>query len=185
MFPFSYQRNRFDGIGFHMGFTTISYFQHSLSRGRVSLRSKDIMDPPVIEHNMYTDPEDMKRTIAGIRVAMNVSQQEPLLKHGARPFKKPVIGCEDHDLFSNAYLECAARSLPFNFNHDTSTCRMGPNKDGSTVVDPRLRVHGIEGLRVADASIFPEVTTGNIVAGVMMVAERAADFIKEDHNLKL
>ncbi len=125
----------------------------------------------------------MRRTLAGIRAFMKVSLSEPLSKHGSRPFYKPVVGCEAHAQFSDAYLECAARTIPFNFNHDTSTCRMGPKGAEGVVVDPELRVHGIEGLRVADASVMPEVTTGNIVAVCMMIGERAADFIKKEHDL--
>ena len=79
------------------------------------------------------------------------------------------------------YFRCVARSNGLNWFHQTGTCKMGAEDDPSAVVDPMLRVRGVDSLRVVDASIFPDTLTGNTNAPVIMVAERAADMIKQQH----
>ena len=81
--------------------------------------------------------------------------------------------------FSDAYWECAARHITHNFDHDVGTCAMGPPSDPNAVVDPELRVYGVPNLRVADASIMPTIVSGNTQAPVIMIAEKAADLIRE------
>ena len=87
----------------------------------------------------------------------------------------PDVGSSDDDLFE--FVKDTADS----YHHQAGSCRMG--LDEMAVVDPRLRVHGIQGLRVADASVMPAVTSGNCHAGIVMIAERCADFVKTTHGL--
>lgn len=88
--------------------------------------------------------------------------------------------CPDVEYLSDAFWECLARFYSQTIYHPVGTCKMGPYSDRDAVVDPRLRVYGIQGLRVIDASIMPTITTGNTNAPTLMIAEKAADLIKED-----
>jgi len=82
------------------------------------------------------------------------------------------------DFGSDAYWECAAATVTTTLQHQVGTCKMGPDSDPDAVVDPELRVRGIEGLRVVDASIMPVIPTGHTMAPVYMIGEKASDMIK-------
>lgn len=85
---------------------------------------------------------------------------------------------------SDDFYRCIARHYSQTIYHPVGTCKMGPAADATAVVDPRLRVHGVRGLRVVDASIMPYIVTGNTNAPTIMIAEKAADMVKEEwaHN---
>ena len=91
-------------------------------------------------------------------------------------------GCEGHRGWSDGYLECLARHYTSTGYHHVGTAKMGPSSDPTAVVDPRLRVHGVRGLRVVDASVMPLVPSGNTNAPTIMIAEKASDMIKQDWN---
>ncbi|CAL4163359.1 unnamed protein product, partial [Meganyctiphanes norvegica] len=98
--------------------------------------------------------------------------------YGSKIYNKIVPGCESQIFGSDFYLECVARHLTATIYHYCGTAKMGPVDDPEAVVDPQLRVYGVNGLRVVDASIFPIIPNGNTNAPTTMVAERAADLIK-------
>ncbi len=157
----------------------------------------------MIEPNLFSHQDDVRRTLFAIRTALGIANTTVFRRYGAKPFATPMPGCEDHEHFSDAYWECAMKTMPFLEYHETGTCRyvrvkyyiivfnakfkflfrMGPKTDKNSVVDPELRVHGIKNLRVADASIMPRIITGNINTPVMMIGEKASDMIKKDHGL--
>jgi choline dehydrogenase-like flavoprotein len=85
-------------------------------------------------------------------------------------------------MLSDSYWDCASRHITHNFDHDVSTCPMGPPDDPNAVVDPELRVYGVPNLRVADASVMPEMISGNTYAPCVMIGEVVADMIKRDHG---
>lgn len=92
----------------------------------------------------------------------------------------PAPGCESFNVSTDEYFGCLARNFPQTLWHYTGTCKMGPKSDRMAVVDPQLRVYGVRGLRVIDASIMPRITSGNTNAPVTMIAEKGADLIKAD-----
>ncbi|TWB58517.1 choline dehydrogenase [Nitrospirillum viridazoti] len=175
--PAAYQMETLqDGLRLHPkpGMSLATCLLHPRQRGRITLRSSDPMDHPVIEHQLLGDDQDVADLVAGCREAMRILDTPPLadmLTGMIAPAARPEI---DADWM--AYL----RSAAFRGDHPVGTCRMG--EDADAVVDTRLRVRGLEGLRVVDASIMPVVTSGNTNAVVIMIAEKAAAMIKDDHR---
>ena len=153
------------------------------SEGEIVLASADPIDHPDIRMNYYADPYDMEVMIAVIRRVLDVvahwpSHREigPLM---VPPFLAAKHGHVEGDTPSDALLEDLARHYSFTVYHLTSTCRMGD------VVDPRLRVNGVANLRVADASVMPNVVSGNTNAASIMIGEKAAEMIAADNGVKL
>src|SRR5690606_8269484 len=124
--------------------------------------------PPAIEANYLSDRDDLDVLVRGFDIARGLFATRPLVDHvAAETLPGPDV--------TGAALEQYVRDKGVTIYHPTGTCRMAPGG----VVDPRLRVHGIEGLRVADASIMPNITSGNTNAAAMMIGEKAAAMIAE------
>lgn len=150
------------------------------SSGWVRLRSKNPLHKPVIEPNYFAHREDINVLIEGIKIAINISDQPAMQRFGSRPHTIPFPACRHLPFMSDEYWECSMRQFTFTIYHPTGTCKMGPSYDDGAVVDARLRVYGVNGLRVIDASIMPTIISGNPNAPVIMIGERAADLVKED-----
>ncbi|MFJ6724323.1 GMC family oxidoreductase [Streptomyces sp. NPDC091281] len=146
------------------------------SRGRLYLTSADPAVKPALDFRYFTDDEDYdgRTLVDGIRIAREIAATEPLaswLKREVAP-GPAVTGDEE--------LSEYARKVAHTVYHPAGTCRMGAADDELAVVDPQLRVRGLQALRVADASVFPTMTAVNPMIGVLMVGERAVDLIGED-----
>jgi choline dehydrogenase len=153
--------------------TTYVTLLHPRARGTVGLRSADDGDAPVISHQMFEDPDDLHDLVAGARLIRGILDAAPLRRHIVRETMPGPDVVSDDDWAS--YLRGYGS---FGASHPAGTCRMGV--DAGAVVDPRLRVRGVEGLRVVDASVMPELTSGNTNAPVIMIAEKAADLVLSD-----
>jgi choline dehydrogenase-like flavoprotein len=152
------------------------------SEGEVRLASADPADHPVISLNYLTDPHDVQVMVAVMRRALELRDHWPVA--GMGPLLVPPALAEAHghapgDVPSDALLEDMARHYALTVYHETSTCRMGD------VVDAELRVKGVDRLRVADASVMPNVTSGNTNAPTIMIGEKAAELIAAAHGLRL
>lgn len=139
------------------------------SRGSVRLASKDPTAKPIIHNDFYAQGDDLQRMIAGLRAALEICAQPALAPYCAEPFNVPD-GEDERALAAHV-----ARTT-FAIYHPVGTCRMGADADA--VVDPDLRVNGLTGLRVVDASVMPTVPRGNTNAPTIALAERAADLIR-------
>jgi choline dehydrogenase-like flavoprotein len=137
------------------------------SRGRVTLRTPLPDAKPRVLCNFLTTPEDRESILIGMRMALEIAAQAPIQAIERAPFSVPA-GSSDEQLM--AFVRRVAQTV----YHPTSTCAMG------SVVDPELRVYGVDGLRVVDASVMPDVPRGNTNAPVIMIAEKAADLIRAD-----
>jgi choline dehydrogenase len=139
------------------------------SRGQVALPSPDPTVKPFILHNYLTEPEDLRSAIEGVRLTMQLTQTAPLERYAQQPVFVPA---SDSDADIEAFIRATAQTI----YHPVGTCRMG--SDDGAVVDPELRVRGVEALRVVDASVMPSVPRGNTNAPTIALAERAADLIR-------
>jgi choline dehydrogenase len=154
---------------FGHGFALSPVGLYPRSRGRLTLASADPLAAPRIDPNLLSAPEDLEPLLRGIRLARRIFASPPFAPYQA----KEVVPGEAAQ--SDAELEAYVRAEAYTVHHAVSTCRMGT--DPLAVVDPQLRVTGIERLRVADASVFPSIIGGNTNAAVVMVAEKASDMI--------
>jgi choline dehydrogenase len=153
------------------------------SRGEIVLESADPAAAPAIRMNYYDDPHDLKVMVAAIRRTMEIAAHWPGNRKPG-PVMIPPFLAEKHGYRegaepSDALLEDFALHFSLTVYHPTSTCRIGD------VVDPRLRVLGVDRLRVADASVMPAVTAGNTNAPTIMIGEKAAEMIAAEHGIRL
>jgi choline dehydrogenase len=139
------------------------------SRGRVTLASPDPFDAPRIDPNLLSAPDDLAPLIIGIRLARKIFASTAFAKYRAQESSPGSAAISDAEL--TAYVRAEAYTV----HHPVSTCRMG--SDAAAVVDPQLRVVGLDSLRIADASVFPSIIGGNTNAAVVMIAEKACDMI--------
>jgi choline dehydrogenase len=139
------------------------------SRGRIDIRSADPQEAPLIQPNYLSHPEDLRVAADAIRLTRRIVSAPALQGF------KPVEYLPGASLQSEKQLQQAAAKIGTTIFHPVGTCRMG--NDGDAVVDAQLRVHGVPGLRIADASIMPRITSGNTCSPTLMIAEKAAQLI--------
>nr|XP_018901686.1 PREDICTED: glucose dehydrogenase [FAD, quinone]-like [Bemisia tabaci] len=148
------------------------------SRGYLKLRSKNPLQYPLLYHNYLTDPDDVRVLREGVKAGIALAETEAMKRFGARFHDRPVPGCKKFTLWTDDYWDCVIRQYTMTIYHMSGTAKMGPETDPGAVVDSQLRVYGVQGLRVIDASIMPVITSGNINAPVIMIGEKGADMIK-------
>ena len=144
------------------------------SRGSVRLRSPQPADAPCIAPNYLSTAEDRQVAVDALRVTRRIVAQQALATYRPREVKPGIQFQSDEELSR------LAGEIGTTIFHPVGTAKMGPDRDPQAVVDARLRVHGIAGLRIADASVMPMITSGNTGAPTLMIAERAAKWIAED-----
>ncbi|XP_030565116.1 glucose dehydrogenase [FAD, quinone] [Drosophila novamexicana] len=155
------------------------------SSGRISLRSRNPFHWPRMEPNFMQHPDDVRAMIEGIEMILQLARTKSMQRMGTRFHARPFPGCEHLIFASHDYWRCCLRLYGSSLQHQSGTCKMGPSTDATAVVDPELRVHGIRHLRVADASIMPHVPAGHTNAIVIMIAEKAADMIKNAWRMRI
>ena len=169
--PFSADRPQ-DGLHKWSGFTMIAYQLRPDSRGEIKLRSANPADPPAVHPRYLSDENDRRTIVEGLKLCRRVLAQPLMQQYIAEEFLPGPAVQSDAELLAHA------RARGGTVYHPTSTCKMGV--DPMAVVDPQLRVRGIEGLRVADASIMPTVVSGNTNAATIMIGERCADLARDE-----
>ncbi|SFP28919.1 choline dehydrogenase [Bradyrhizobium sp. Ghvi] len=170
--PASYKEGVQGQLEDEPGMTVASWQQRPESRGYVRIRSNDPFAPPIIQTN-YLDAElDRRVIVGGMKLARRLLKSAPLSPYYAyEDFPGPNVNTDDE------FLAAATERGTTTF-HPGCTCRMGPADSTWAVVDDQLRVHGLEGLRVIDASVMPRMISANLNASTMMIADRASDLIR-------
>jgi choline dehydrogenase len=167
--PFSAERPQ-DGLHRFSGFTMIAYQLRPESRGQIRLKSPDPFDAPAVYPNYLATETDQRTIVAGLKLCRQILATRRMQSFIEAEFQPGSAVESDEELLDYA------RRRGGTVYHPTSTCKMG--NDPMAVVDPELRVYGVEGLRVADASIMPTVVSGNTNAAAIMIGEKAADMIR-------
>ncbi|KAF9048768.1 hypothetical protein BJ165DRAFT_1462537 [Panaeolus papilionaceus] len=151
-----------------------------MSKGTLHLRSSNPWDTPIMDPKYLTAKEDVARLVRGIKLILKISKTGPLGNRLDHNDKNPTLDHQTH-LKTDEQLEELVRDRVETLYHPTSTCRMAPLEQGG-VVDSKLRVYGVKGLRVCDASIFPEIVSGHTAGAVLAAAEHLADIIKAERK---
>ncbi len=144
------------------------------SRGSIHAASPDFTDAPLIQPNYLSTPQDERVAVESLRLVRRIVDQAPL-KRFSPTERRPGAQAQ-----SDAQVLEAARELGTTIFHPVGTAKMGLASDPMAVVDERLRVRGVAGLRIADASVMPTITSGNTNSPTMMIAEKAARMMIED-----
>ena len=166
-----------DGVHPFSAFTMSICNLRPQSRGEVTINSKNPEDLPKIIPNYLSTESDQKIAIESIKVARKIANASPLKQHILDEFVPGGSLVSDEDLLE------AAKNNSQSIYHPVGTCKMGNDKN--SVVDDQLKVYGVKGLRVVDASIMPELVSGNTNAPTMMIAEKAAEMILSDNKVSL
>jgi choline dehydrogenase len=167
-----YSRSPGAGIDPFSGFSIGGFQLHPFSRGSIHIRSRNPADFPRIDPGYFTDPRDRAVAVAMLRLVRSIA---------AQPSFKPYIVRETRpgpEVVDDSAILDYARSCGQTSWHTVGSCRMGPAAD--SVVDARLRVHGVDRLRVADASVMPTIVSSNTNAPAIMIGEKAADLVLQD-----
>jgi choline dehydrogenase len=153
------------------GFSCHMEVLRPFSRGSVRLASADPRQAPLIDPNFLADPRDLDLLVKGVQLQMDILHSEPL-----KPWRGKMLYPVQRDDVAGIIEDIRARADTQ--YHPVGTCKMGPASDPQAVVDAQLRVHGLQGLRVVDASIMPTLIGGNTNAPTIMLAEKAVDLIR-------
>jgi choline dehydrogenase-like flavoprotein len=154
------------------GFACRTVMLHPRSRGEVRLASADPLVAPRIDQHFLSDADDWRVVRASVRSVREIVRQPALTRFAGR---ETLPGAE---LTSDGALDDFIRKTAITVHHPAGTCRMGPSNDPLAVTDDEGRVFGVRGLRVVDASLMPDLTSGNINAPVIMIAEKIADRVR-------
>ncbi|HEX7884783.1 MAG TPA: GMC oxidoreductase, partial [Phenylobacterium sp.] len=144
------------------------------SRGAIHATRPDSRAAPAIQPNYLATPEDQRVAVESLRLVRRIAGEAPLQRYGARERGPSAQATTDDEILASV------RELSTTIFHPAGTAKMGLESDPFAVVDARLRVHGVGGLRIADASVMPAITSGNTNSPTMMIAEKAARMIAED-----
>jgi choline dehydrogenase len=154
------------------GFTILNEHIRPDSRGTVRLKTPDFRDPPAILFNFFKSESDRRAMVSSLKIARTLADTEPLKSYIEAEISPGPDCATDEDLIAHC------RSSGLSLLHAAGSCRMG--RDAGAVLDPRLRVRGIDRLRVVDASVMPTIVSGNTNASTIMIGEKGADMILQD-----
>lgn len=156
---------------------------YSEARGRVRLRGGSINNPPIIEFPFFENPRDLEVHVRGIREVIALSETRAMQRIGAKFYNVPIPDCAALGFGTDEYWRCHVRHFSRNVCHAAATNKMGPKGDPEAVVDPELRVFGVDRLRVADSSVAPTQVAGHTQGVAYVVGEKMAGLLKENWGI--
>ncbi|KOX69462.1 Glucose dehydrogenase [acceptor] [Melipona quadrifasciata] len=158
----------------------ISYYKKT-QRGLLSATGTLMFcGAPLIILRCFTNNPDLDILAEGVEIALKLFDTESFKNYNFRLIDEPLPACKEFEFGEREYWKCVIMEYTGTIYHPVGTCKMGPKSDPDAVVDERLRVYGVDGLRVVDASIMPKIVRGNTNAPTIMIAEKASDMIKEE-----
>lgn len=166
---------RLDGID-HWSVMVMLF--HPKSKGYLELKDNNPFHWPRFYPNYFEHEDDVETILEGIKETIRIANSPAMQKLGARIYDVPLPNCRDLIFGTDDYWRCSIRTLSCTLHHQIGTCKMGPVGDSTAVVDPELRVHGVNRLRVVDTSIIPNPTTSHTAATSYLIGEKASDMIK-------
>lgn len=149
------------------------------SLGEIRLNSQNPFDKPHIQPNYLSDQRDVDTLLRGIKFQEKLLTTSTFKKTGVQLLRIPLEECDREEYLSDAYWKCYMSYMASTVYHPMGTAKMGPSTDVNAVVDSELRVYGVNGLRVIDASVMPKMVSANINAATIMIAEKGVDYIKD------
>nr|CAD7434686.1 unnamed protein product [Timema monikensis] len=185
---FTFENTHLGGVhpnSYYDQITVIPIVLRPKSRGYIKIKSKDPFEHPLINPNYFSEEYDIKILLKGLQYGIDFLKSKTFQELGYRLNTSPMQGCSKHEFGSEPYWRCVIKKYSRTNYHLGGSCKMGPASDQDAVVDSSLRVYNVTNLRVIDASIMPFVISGNTNAPTMMIAEKGADMIKRDWNIKL
>lgn len=166
------------------GLTIFPVLLHPKSRGNVRLRSKDPFDPPIVNPNYLSDESDVKQLTEAYIFARRLIHTQALKDWEFRLSNHLLRECAKFGNYTEQYIECHLRHITIPGLAPVGTCRMGHANDPQAVVDSQLRVRGLKNLRIVDASVIPNSLSGDTFATQVMIAEKAADMLREKDTVQ-
>ncbi|KAF2889859.1 hypothetical protein ILUMI_16314, partial [Ignelater luminosus] len=162
----------------------LPFLLHPKSIGSIKLKTKDPLDYPLLDTNLYSDKDgdDMKEMLAIIKDAFEISKTPAFQSIDSKYVSDPLPACTNCRHLSDDYWRCALRQITYPLLHGIATCKMGPKSDKTAVINNELKVYGISGLRVADASVIPVSLSGHPTPAVYMIGEKASDLIRKEYG---
>ncbi|XP_077980328.1 alcohol dehydrogenase [acceptor]-like [Glandiceps talaboti] len=160
------------------GLVILPCLLHPKSVGKLTLKNTNPLEPPLMDPRYLEDPDDVKTMIEAVRISQRLASTKAFRDMGVTPCYFKFDNCS-HKVDSDEYWEHVIRHFTRTVWHVVGTCKMGAKDDPTAVVDPWLRVRGLENIRVVDASVMPHLTSGNTNAPTIMIAEKGADIIKQ------
>lgn len=152
------------------------------SYGSIKIASKDPYVHPIIKGNYYSDEgdEDLNAMLRAAKLSLSLTETEAFKKYGVTPSPIPLLQCVEYELYSDDYLKCLIKYGSVSVYHPVATTKMGPPEDPEAVVNPELKVYGVDRLRVVDSGIIPSPVACHTNAPSIMIGEKAADLIKAE-----
>ncbi|XP_029732237.2 glucose dehydrogenase [FAD, quinone] [Aedes albopictus] len=164
-------------------FMYLPLLMHTRTRGSIKLKSTNPYDHPLFNYTYFEDDRDLQAMVYAIKEAIRITGQKPFIDIGVEQYTRKLPGCEKFEFNSDEYWRCYAQTLTGTYYHYVGTCKMGPVSDPEAVVDARLRVYGVNKLRVVDIGIIPRPPSAHTAALAYLIGDKGADMIKEDNGL--
>lgn len=155
---------------------------HPKSSGNIKLQSLSSQQPPIIQANYFGNKDDIETILRALKYVMELERTTAFIRKQAELIHVTINECDHYQFKSDKYWRCYITYFTGTMYHHVGTVKMGVENDAKTCVNPKLRLKGTKNLRVVDASIMPYVTSGNTNAPTIMIAEKAADLIKQEYK---